>query len=298
MRLSCDENIDECRALGSANVCDAEWLEPKTDLRCARREISGSSPNLPIEAGMTFSFIIPAHNEEALLPATLQAVRKAADENGIAYELIVVDDASTDRTSQIAARFGAQVVSVDFRKISAVRNAGARRATGDVFVFVDADTLVPAATLAGVCRALGDGAVAGGAWVELEPDVPLWGRVLANLVIGVYVRLGHAGGCFLFARREAFETVGGFDESYYATEEVHLSRALRRQGRFVNVREPVITSGRKFRVFSPWDFLKLTVRFLAGGGFRRVQRREGLEMWYKAPRETASPKTGPLPPHA
>ena len=245
---------------------------------------------------MKFSFVVPAHNEEALLGATLQALRTAADEIGIAYELIVVDDASTDRTAEIAAQFGAEVVPVNFRKISAVRNAGARQAKGDVLVFVDADTLVPAATLAAVCQALANGAVAGGAWVKLESDVPLWGRILAGLIIGIYVRLGHAGGCFLFTRREAFETVGGFDESYYATEEMHLSKALRRQGRFVIVREPVITSGRKFRVFSAWDFLKLVVRFLIGGGFRRVQRRDGLEMWYQAPREPARPADVPHPP--
>jgi len=231
------------------------------------------------------SFVLPAHNEQALLGQTLRALRAAAEAAGEPFELIVVDDASTDRTAEVAAAGGATVVPVNFRKISAVRNAGARVATGDVLIFVDADTLVPPETLAGVLKALNEGAVGGGAWVKLESNVPLWGRVLANLIIGIYVRLGHAGGCFLFTRREAFEAAGGFDESYYATEEMHLSKALKRQGRFVIVREPVITSGRKFRVFSPWDFLKLTVRFLFGGGFRRVQRREGLEMWYQAPRE-------------
>jgi len=231
------------------------------------------------------SFILPAHNEQALLGDTLRALRAAAEAAGEPFELIVVDDASTDRTAEVAAAGGAKVVPVNFRKISAVRNAGARVAIGDVLIFVDADTLVPPETLAGVLKALNQGAVGGGAWVTLESNVPLWGRVLANLIIGIYVRLGHAGGCFLFARREAFDKAGGFDESYYATEEMHLSKALKRQGRFVIVREPVITSGRKFRVFSPWDFLKLTGRFLFGGGFRRVQRREGLEMWYQAPRE-------------
>ncbi len=245
---------------------------------------------------MNLSFVIPAHNEEALLGATLDALHKAAQSAGITYELIVVNDGSTDRTAEIAALSGAQVVSVNLRKISAVRNAGARQAKGEVFVFVDADTLVPAATLAAALQALKGGAIAGGAWVKLESGVPLWGRILASLIIGIYLRLGHAGGCFLFTRREAFETVGGFDESYYATEEMHLSKALQRQGRFVIVREPVITSGRKFRVFSAWDFLKLAVRFLAGGGFRRVQRREGLEMWYQAPREPARPADAPQSP--
>ena len=245
---------------------------------------------------MKLSFVIPAHNEETLLGATLEAIRAAAEAAGEPFELIVVDDASTDRTAELAAAVGAKVVAVNLRKISAVRNAGARVATGDVLIFVDADTLVPADTLAATLQALQAGAIAGGAWVKLESGVPLWGRILANLIIGIYLRLGHAGGCFLFTRREAFETVGGFDENYYATEEMHLSKALKQLGPFVLVREPVITSGRKFRVFTPWDFLKLAVRFLAGGGFRRVQRRDGLDMWYEAPREPAPRTTGPTQP--
>jgi glycosyltransferase involved in cell wall biosynthesis len=236
---------------------------------------------------MKLSFVIPAHNEEALLGATLKAISAAAEAAGEPLELIVVDDASTDRTAEWAAAYGTKVVAVNFRKISAVRNAGARVATGDVLIFVDADTLVPPATLAAALQALKGGAIAGGAWVKLESGVPLWGRILASLVIGIYLRLGHAGGCFLFTRREAFESVGGFDESYYATEEMHLSKALKRLGPFVLVREPVITSGRKFRVFTPWAFIKLAARFFTGGGLRSLQRRDGLDMWYEAPRESA-----------
>ena len=237
---------------------------------------------------MKFSFVIPAHNEEALLGATIDALRRSAEENGIDHELIVVDDGSTDRTAEIALARRAKLVSVNHRKISAVRNAGAREALGDVLVFVDADTLVGADAVAGVVRAVEDGAVGGGARVVMESSVPLWGRIFANLVIRGYQQTGYAGGCFLFTRRQAFDAAGGFDENYYATEEVHLSRALMRQGKFVIVRASVVTSGRKFRVFSPWAFLKLLARFVLGGGMRTVRRREGLEMWYEAPREPPS----------
>lgn len=245
---------------------------------------------------MRLSFVIPAHNEEVLLGATLHAICAAAEAAGEPFELIVVDDASNDRTPVIAAAGGAKVIPVNHRKISAVRNAGARVATGQVLIFVDADTFVPPATLAAALQALKGGAIAGGAWVKLESGVPLWGRILASLIIGIYHRLGHAGGCFLFTRREAFETVGGFDEHYYATEEMHLSKALKRLGPFVLVREPVITSGRKFRVFSPWAFIKLAARFITRGGLRTLQRRDGLDMWYEAPREPSPKTTGPTQP--
>lgn len=78
------------------------------------------------------SFIIPAYNEELELPSTIAAIRKAAGEGGQPYEIIVVDDASTDATRQIAANAGARVLSINRRHIAAARNAGARVAQGDI----------------------------------------------------------------------------------------------------------------------------------------------------------------------
>ncbi|HJT45077.1 MAG TPA: glycosyltransferase, partial [Chthoniobacterales bacterium] len=86
------------------------------------------------------SFIVPAYNEEFELPSTLEAIRSAA--NGRAHEIIVADDASTDRTSAIGREAGAKVVFIDRRQIAAARNAGARAAGGDVLFFVDADTRI------------------------------------------------------------------------------------------------------------------------------------------------------------
>src|SRR5882724_9205202 len=88
------------------------------------------------------SFIVPAHNEQACLGRTLDAIHKAARAVGQPYEIIVVDDASTDATAEIAAQNNARVVSVNHRQIAATRNAGARIAHGDQLLFVDADTTI------------------------------------------------------------------------------------------------------------------------------------------------------------
>jgi glycosyltransferase involved in cell wall biosynthesis len=242
------------------------------------------------------SFVIPAFNEEAVLGDTLRAVFAAAGAAGEPFEVIVVDDASTDRTAEVARSAGAAVVPVRLRKIAAVRNAGARAARGDVLVFVDADTLLSAEVVAGVLAALKRGAVGGGARVRMEgAGVPFWGRALTAAVTWAFYRLQLTGGCFVYARRDAFEAVGGFDEAYYASEEVHLARALKRRGRFVVVPAAVTTSGRKFRMFSARQFLTLAARVVTGGR-SALTRRTDLGMWYDGQREP--PGSGRAnPPH-
>jgi glycosyltransferase involved in cell wall biosynthesis len=246
-----------------------------------------------VSAPVMLSFIIPAHNEEALLGQTLQALRAAAESARAEYELIVVDDASTDRTAENAAAAGAAVISVSLRKIAAVRNAGARAAHGETLIFVDADTLVPPEVVQATVRALGRGVVGGGARIKLEPAAPLWGQIVTGIITSIYFSFGYAPGCYLFTRKADFDAAGGFDEAYYVSEEVHLSRALRRRGRFVIIRDAVITSGRKFRVFTPWAFLRLIGHVLRHGLFRALKQPQGLALWYEAPREATSASASP-----
>jgi hypothetical protein len=88
-----------------------------------------------------------------------------------------------------------------------------------------------------------------------------------------------ASGCFLFCSRAAFRAAGGFDERLFGAEEAALSRALRRHGRFVVLRETVTTSGRKLRAHSAREVLGLLAR-LALSGPKALQQRQGLELWY------------------
>lgn len=225
------------------------------------------------------SFIVPAFNEEQLLAATLQAIKAAAAALHESTEVIVVDDASTDGTSAVAHSHGARVVSVNCRHIAATRNAGARAARGERLIFVDADTLVTSEVVQAAVAAMRGGAVAGGCDVHFDGRLPLYGRALIAAAWPVYQALGLAAGCFIFCTRDAFNAVGGFDETLFAAEEVALSRTLRQHGRFVLLREHVMTSGRKLRAHSAREILGGLLR-VALRGRQAIGVREGLEIWY------------------
>lgn len=231
------------------------------------------------------SIVIPARNEEFELGATLDSVREAAEALDQPWECIVVNDGSTDRTAEIAFEKGARVVDVELHNIGAVRNAGAAAAHGERLIFLDADTRLPPETLAAAWQAMDGGAVGGGAWVRF--DVLKWHQwLLVTAFTWFWLRLcGWAAGCFIFCTKEAFEAVAGFDETYFASEERFLSQALKQEGRFVILREHVVTSSRKARIYSMRDLLGLAFRTLIGGR-KTLMQREGLEIFYDAPRES------------
>jgi len=134
------------------------------------------------------SIVVPAHNEAQVLTGTLDALRRAAASLDRPWEIVVVDDASTDATALIARDAGARVVPVNLRHIAAVRNAGAREARGDVLVFVDADTVVPPETLAAAVGALDGGAAGGGAHVTFDGPLPWYARPGTAATLG-FLRL-------------------------------------------------------------------------------------------------------------
>jgi glycosyltransferase involved in cell wall biosynthesis len=225
------------------------------------------------------SFVIPAHNEEACLGATLDALLAAAREVGAPYEVIVVNDASTDRTSAIARERGARVVDVQHRQIAATRNSGARAARGEILFFVDADTEPSAEAIRAGLDAVQQGAVGGGCLFRYKGPIPSWAHILLPIANALGRGLKLIGGCFLFCPLSEFEAVGGFCERYYAAEEVVFVRALKARGRFVIPRVSVLTSNRKIRTMSAWRALSVICRFVIGGP-ESYRSREGLDLWY------------------
>ena len=225
------------------------------------------------------SFVVPAYNEEKFLPGTLAAIHSAAQEVAEPYEVVVADDASTDRTAEVAAAGGARLVRVQKRQIAATRNAGARASTGDMIIFVDADTRVDAAVVKDAVAALRAGAIGGGAPVRFDRS-PLWVRSLMRILLPVFRHAKWAAGCFVFCTREGFEKAGGFDERYYASEEIFFSQALKRHGRFVVLRRFVVSSSRKLDSHGFWAVLWLMLRISVRGPAGLRQRSSLTAFWY------------------
>jgi glycosyltransferase involved in cell wall biosynthesis len=230
------------------------------------------------------SFVIPAHNEEELLGRTLDSVISAAKDLGVAFEVIVVDDASTDRTAAVARKYGARVIAADCRQIAATRNSGARAARGDHLIFIDADTVVERPVVRAALEAMENGAAGGGCAVRFDGSIPAYAAIIHPILTVLFRFAGLACGCFVFCTREAFEGTGGFDEKLYASEEIAFSVALKRQGPFIVLREWVTTSGRKLRTYTGGEVLRIFGKFAISGP-KSLRKRDGLDLWYGKRRE-------------
>ncbi len=236
---------------------------------------------------MKLTVIVPAFNEEAYLAPTLGSIRAAAGEargvSGADVEVIVVDNASADGTAAVARRLGATVVHEPVQGIARARNAGARRAAGDVLVFFDADVDVPRTLLVAICAAMRDPAcVGGGVDVDYRPR-----RASVRLYLRVWRLLGRltgmVQGAAQFCRRGAFGEVGEYDESVWIGEDVDFYWSLRklaaRTGRDVRfLREPrVRPSCRRFDKWPLWKILVWTNPVVIGLLRRRKRAWKG---WY------------------
>src|SRR5262245_49868306 len=124
------------------------------------------------------SFIVPAHNEQACLGRTLRSIHDSASGTSQPFEVVVVNDASTDATGDVARQNNARVINVDHRQIAATRNSGGRAALGERLFFVDADTTINSRVVAAAMRAMDRGAAGGGALARFEDAVPLYARLL------------------------------------------------------------------------------------------------------------------------
>lgn len=237
---------------------------------------------------MRISIVIPAFNEERLLPATLASVRAAAaafEARGWMTERIVCDNNSTDRTAAIASADGATVVFEPVNQIARARNAGAARASGDWLVFVDADSRPTPELFAEAAEAIAGGrCIAGGCTVRLDTS-RVWVRFFVLLWNAISRIRGWAAGSFMFCEASAFRQSGGFSQEIYAAEEIDLFRRLNRMARerrrsiVILHRHPLETSDRKVRLYTVREYLAFFVKMGTSRG-RVLRDRDACYPWY------------------
>ncbi len=222
---------------------------------------------------MTYSIIIPTLNEEKLLPNLLKQINSPGFRNSFDTEVIISDGGSNDKTIEIAMELSDIVKvhnSTQRQNIAEGRNAGAKQANGDIFIFINGDVLIPEIAhffnyienkfapsdyLAMTCK------------VKIFPEEEI---LLDKLYHGVYnayfvllnkIGIGMGRGECHIIRKNVFRKINGYNESLAAGEDFDLFRRIRKLGKILFAKNLcVYESPRRFRKLGykqvSWSWLK------------------------------------------
>ncbi len=192
------------------------------------------------------SVIIPTFNEEGAIGKTLDCLR-----DGNAWEVIVVDGRSTDRTCEIARAHGATVVASPPGRGQQLAT-GVSIATGDTLLFLHADTSLPAGYDDHVFRTLNYPDVCAGAFRLLIDGEGRAFRLIETMVnLRSHVRQMPYGDQAIFVRAGVLDEIGGFPD-LPIMEDYALIRRLRRLGRIGIAPATVVTSARRWIKRGVW----------------------------------------------
>lgn len=214
-----------------------------------------------------FSIIIPARDEEKNLPACVASIRRAAGDVEGVVEIVVVVNRCRDRTEQVAGELGCRVVEDPGKNLAAIRNSGARAASGEILITIDADSRMSPNMLRAVEKALASGRYIGGGVAILFERWSLGIVATAVAFLPYVLYLGISAGLF-FCRRDDFWAIGGFDEGFCSVEDIDFAVRMKRYGRSKGKRWKTIlnawitTSTRKFDKLGDWYFLRHPVEFV------------------------------------
>ncbi|MEM5790895.1 MAG: glycosyltransferase, partial [Candidatus Aenigmatarchaeota archaeon] len=182
------------------------------------------------------SIIIPSLNEEKYIENCLKSIRNQDYEN---YELIVSDGGSKDKTVKIAEKYADKVIICKKRGIAFGRNEGARNSRGEIFVFVDADTILLPDTISKVVKSFRKNVI--GATCPILPLSPKARDYFLFWTANQFVRNSlkfnspKVFGCFCAFRKDEFERVGGFNEKFKTLEDFDLAERISKLGEIVFV---------------------------------------------------------------
>ncbi len=203
------------------------------------------------------SIIIPAHNEGKYIKKCLDSIK------GDDYEVITVCDSCTDRTEKIAKKYG-RVYNVKYMNVSKARNYGAKKAKGDVLLFLDADCVVSKNLLKEVHRSVMNGYIGGVTKTYSIEDYYKSKLMWAIGNIGRYFFITASG--MFFCRKDMFTS---YDEKKKVAEDTFLILDLKKKGKLKYITNSFIkTSSRRFE---KKGYLK-TILWMYSGFFRAYLR--------------------------
>ena len=179
------------------------------------------------------SVIIPCLNEVNTIGNVISAASNELTQAGFAYEVIVVDNGSTDGSDHVAKSHGANVIHSEARTIAGVRNAGVETASGQVLVFLDADIVVQPNWGQGLrteyARMMEDDNFITGSPAHVPDNIqPLlysWYKALSDNVRDTHRGTGH-----MIVSRNTFDKVGGFDQHFITNEDFNFCTQAKKQG--------------------------------------------------------------------
>ena len=229
-----------------------------------------------------FSVVVPCYNEESYVADAIRALQRQEFDGE--YEIVVVDNNSTDATAEIARGLGVRVVTEHQPGVCNARQAGTAASRGEIVVSTDADTTHAPDWLAKIDRGFhsGDDVVAVVGPCRYK-DGPSWGRVFARALFGAVGLVYRATGrtCYVSATNIAFrrDRWDGYDTTMtQGGDELDVLRRLRRQGEVVyDGTNPTFTSGRRFARGLLYNvFVSLFVFYLSAYLLNRVFGRRVL----------------------
>jgi len=231
-----------------------------------------------------YTIVIPAWNESELIANTLQAVDKAMQHQRFAGDVIVVDNNSTDNTADIARRHGATVVFEPINQIARARNTGAHASSTKWLIFLDADSVISHELVGASLNALACGnVIGGGSVVAMDRELKGIAKFTLNFWNWWSRITSTAAGCYIYCTKEAFDSIGGFDQKRYAAEELYFSKNLRKLAKtrnqefVIQTLSPIVSSARKLDWYSPKQMLCQVLLLLVPGS---TLSRSKMPVWY------------------
>lgn len=217
------------------------------------------------------SVVIPAYNEEKYIRDSLESLKKQTFTN---FEIIVTNNNSSDKTAEIARKFGAEVVLEKEQGYVFALNTGLKSARGEIIAVTDADTIVPSHWLASITRAFEDPQVAAVTGPLKHKTKSVVIDEVAFFLYCLFLRINflvgkpHMSGPSMAIRKSVFEKIGGLNIKYQISADVELGLQARKYGKVLLIQDlTVLASPRRWKNGIINEFLRYTQAYFAAVWF-------------------------------